>query len=232
MNGKNMQEDFVDWNLARRVAVRAVGSEPYTAPFHRRGLDSCFAEFTEQAEALVADCTGLRSQSGPARSRLISRVEWIDANIASFQRMLQPISSKLSDRADKMTAPLARRVSGIEFGFVLGWMSKRVMGQYDLLITEDDNADEQDIVYYVAPNVLALENRYAFNSAQFRLWLALHEVTHRAQFTGISWMRSHFLKHVQGLMNSMDLDPKYLIEAFRRVARRVGEEKTHCLQAG
>ena len=36
----------------------------------------------------------------------------------------------------------------------------RVLGQYDLLVIEDEPED-QDLVYYVGPNVLALE-RYAF----------------------------------------------------------------------
>ena len=52
---------------------------------------------------------------------------------------------------------------------------------------------DQDIVYYVGPNVLGLEKRFAFPPREFRLWLALHEVTHRAQFTGVPWMRGHFL---------------------------------------
>ena len=79
---------------------------------------------------------------------------------------------------------------------LLGWMSTRVLGQYDLLVVEDpaDAAPEdQDLVYYVGPNVLALEKRFAFPPKEFRLWLALHEVTHRAQFTGVPWLRAHYL---------------------------------------
>ena len=83
---------------------------------------------------------------------------------------------------------------------MLGWMSTRVLGQYDLLIIEDENPDDQDIVYYVGPNVLALEKLFAFPPREFRLWLALHEVTHRAQFTGVPWMREHFL----GLVEPVD----------------------------
>ena len=76
---------------------------------------------------------------------------------------------------------------------VLGWMSGRVLGQYDLLVIEEEDPGDQDLVYYVGPNVLALEKQFAFPPEQFRLWLALHEVTHRAQFTGVPWMREHFL---------------------------------------
>ena len=69
---------------------------------------------------------------------------------------------------------------------MLGWMSTRVLGQYDLLIIEEENPHDQDLVYYVGPNVLALEKQFAFPPREFRLWLALHEVTHRAQFTGVA----------------------------------------------
>ena len=78
-------------------------------------------------------------------------------------------------------------------GVLLGWMSTRVLGQYDLLVVEDESPDDQDLVYYVGPNVLALEKRFGFPPREFRLWLALHEVTHRAQFTGVPWLRAHFL---------------------------------------
>ena len=84
-------------------------------------------------------------------------------------------------------------MTGTQVGLLLGWMSTRVLGQYDLLLIEDEQPEDQDIVYYVGPNILALEKRFAFPPREFRLWLALHEVTHRTQFTGIPWMREYFL---------------------------------------
>ena len=219
-------EDPIDWDLARRVAVRTARREPYTAPRWRDGLDEDFADCTQRAEELVATCTGLRSRSGPARGRVTDRVGWIDANLASFQRLLGPLAAKLGTDSDGMLAPITRRVAGAELGVMLGWMSTRVLGQYDLLIIEDDKPEDQDIVYYVAPNVLSLENRYAFDPAQFRLWLAIHEVTHRAQFTGVEWMRPHFIGLVESVLDSVDPDPKRVAAAARRLveARRRGED--------
>ena len=57
-------------------------------------------------------------------------------------------------------------------------MSTRVLGQYDLLIT-DEAPEDQDVVSYVGPNIVAVEEQYGFDPSEFRLWLALHEVTHR-----------------------------------------------------
>ena len=219
-------DDPIDWDLARRVAVRTARREPYTAPRWRDGLAEDFDDCTQRAEGLVAEFTGLRSLAGPARGRVTDRVGWIDANLASFQRLLKPLAAKLGTGSDGMLAPITRRVAGAELGVMLGWMSTRVLGQYDLLIIEDEKPEDQDIVYYVAPNVLSLENKYAFDPAEFRLWLALHEVTHRAQFTGVEWMRPHFIGLVESVLDSVDPDPKRIAAAVRRVveARRRGED--------
>jgi coenzyme F420 biosynthesis associated uncharacterized protein len=111
---------------------------------------------------------------------------------------------------------VAQAITGAEVGGLLGWMATRVLGQYDLLIAEHENPEEQDLVYYVGPNILALEKRYGFPPREFRLWLALHEVTHRAQFTGVPWMRTHFLSLVDQSLSSVDPDPKRFLDALRR----------------
>src|SRR5699024_10474661 len=74
---------------------------------------------------------------------------------------------------------------------------------------------------YVGPNIIGLEKKFAFPPREFRHWLALHEVTHRAQFTGIPWMREHFLGLVQATVESVDPDPKRFAEALTRVVTEV-----------
>ena len=200
----------VDWAVAQRVAVRVAGREPFSQSYHYDSLDADFAELTEQAEGLVAAETGLVSLAGPARARVTDRAGWIDANVASFQRLLRPITRQ----ADVAPRPRARsrrsrqKLAGAEVGMVLGWMSTRVLGQYDLLIIEDESPLDQDLVYYVGPNVLSLEKQFAFPPREFRLWLALHEVTHRAQFTGVEWMRPYFLDLVTQTLDAVDPDPE------------------------
>ena len=222
-----MAADPVDWGIARNVARRVGGKEPFKEAIHRDGLEADFDRCTAQAEDLVAECTGLRSLSGNARGRVTDRNGWIDANLASFRRLLRPITLKLGEKLEEGSGPnLGGKIAGVELGAMLGWMSTRVLGQYDLLVIEDENPDEQDIVYYVAPNVLALERRYAFPPQEFRLWVALHEVTHRAQFTGVPWMREHFLGLVNSTMESVNPDPRRIVVAIRRLmeARKRGED--------
>lgn len=210
----------VDWSLAERVAIRVSGDEPFSDSYHADSLVPDFEELTAVAEDLVTDTTGLRSLSGPARARVTDRQGWIRANVASFQRLLKPLVERFDERSGRFGF-LTSRITGAEVGVVLGWMSGRVLGQYDLLIIEDENPSDQDIVYYVGPNVLSLEKRYAFPPREFRLWLALHEVTHRAQFTGVPWLREHFLGLVEETVASVDPDPKRFAEAMGRVAESI-----------
>jgi coenzyme F420 biosynthesis associated uncharacterized protein len=94
-----------------------------------------------------------------------------------------------------------------------------VLGQYDLLVPEDPTApDATDAVYYVGPNILALEKRYAFRPRDFRLWIAIHEVTHRAQFTAVPWMKQYFLSLVDEALAIVDPDPGRLVQAMIRAA--------------
>jgi coenzyme F420 biosynthesis associated uncharacterized protein len=204
--------------VAEKVAVRVAGREAFARSYHYDSLQPDFAELTARAERLVGETTGLWSEAGPARARVTDRAGWVRANIASFQRLLRPVLDKFEA---KMTAspltPLARMAAGAEMGAMLGWMSTRVLGQYDLLIVEEENPADQDLVYYVGPNVLALEKLFAFPPSEFRLWLALHEVTHRAQFTGVPWMRQHFLGLVEQSMDVVDTDPTRFLAALDRI---------------
>jgi len=123
-------------------------------------------------------------------------------------------------------------MAAAQLGAVLGWMSSRVLGQYDLLIIEDERPEDQDWVYYVAPNVLALEKRYGFPPHEFRLWLAVHECTHRAQFTGVSWLRPYFLSLVNELLETADPDPKRVMDAVSDLLRKPDGEHRASLNEG
>jgi coenzyme F420 biosynthesis associated uncharacterized protein len=206
----------VDWAFAERVALRFSGREPFADSYHAESLVPDFSELTAEAEQLVSAETDLRSLAGPARARVVDRSDWIRANIASFQRLLRPLLEKMEDRAPSgLPGSMASKFTGAQVGSLLGWMSGRVLGQYDLLVIDDETAVAQDLVYYVGPNVLNLEKRFGFPPREFRLWIALHECTHRAQFTGIPWMRDHFLGLVGRAIDLVDTDPTHLLESLK-----------------
>jgi coenzyme F420 biosynthesis associated uncharacterized protein len=231
----------VDWATARRVAARIGTSENDVDRDDLARLATDMVSLTSQAEELVAAETGLVSLAGPARGRVTDRAGWVDANLASFDRLTRPLLDKLNEPDDddpsRIGAALSRaiepvaskvgpKLAGAEVGALLGWMSGRVIGQYDLLIIEDENPEAQDIVYYVGPNVMSMEERYGFPPSEFRLWIAIHECTHRAQFTAVPWLRPYFLSLVNELMDDVDPDPTRFIEAAKSAIekKRAGME--------
>ncbi|MDQ6839408.1 MAG: zinc-dependent metalloprotease, partial [Actinomycetota bacterium] len=214
---------LIGWDVAERVAAKVARRTAPAAHFDMVALAADFDELTAQAEELVTAETGLKSLAGPARARVVDRPAWVHANVASFQRLLRPVTDKLAVSLAERRGPglpisVSRSVSGAQVGLLLGWMSTRVLGQYDQLLIEEEHPEDQDIVYYVGPNVLSLEKKFGFPPREFRLWLALHELTHRAQFTGVPWMREHFLSLVSHTLDGLDPDPKRLLEALRRSA--------------
>jgi len=221
----------VGWDTAVRVAGWVGSRTRMPVPYRPDLLQIEFDELTGQAEELVAASTGLRSAAGPARARVTDRPGWVSANVASFQRLLGPHfdrldPSRLSESntvLSRLSGPLAtagRTATGVQMGVVLGWLSTRVLGQYDLLLTEEA-ADDQDLVYFVGPNVVALERQHGFEPREFRLWLALHEVTHRCQFTAIPWMRDYFVSLVEEGIGSLEPDPARLATALKRMTDEI-----------
>jgi putative hydrolase len=245
---------LVDWAMAERVATWVLARRAPAPRYDRQELAASFADATARAEELVSESTGWRAPT-PARSVVTDRGGWVKANVASFQRLLAPALVKFERRkeekkearrragnrpswlidlpepiADKM-AGASRSVSGAQLGAVLAWMSTRVLGQYDLLLTEEMSED-QDLLYYVGPNVVELEQRHDFPPKEFRLWLALHEVTHRCQFTAVPWLRGYFLGLVDQAVEPFQADPRRLAEMVRRTAEQLRSGQSPLDDAG
>lgn len=229
----------VSWEVAERVATWVGAGNPFAGPSSSPHLDAAtvaqlesdLEEATAQAETLVVAETGLRPASGSARPRVVDRAGWVRTNLSSFKRLLDPVLEQLDTRT--LPGPLAgatRAMAGAQLGTILGWMSTRVLGQYDLLLAEGD--DTGDFVSYVGPNIVALERHHSFPTRQFRLWIALHEVTHRCQFTGVEWLRPHFLSLVDQVLGGMPPDPRRFADALRRAANAAREGKNPLQEAG
>jgi coenzyme F420 biosynthesis associated uncharacterized protein len=211
---------MVDWALAQRVAAGALILKPAPASYRSRDLQGQFDELTARAETLVSEATGLHSAHGRARAKVTDRADWAAANVRSVERLVGPAMLELQrKRGAKLGGPslvVGRAVAGTQLGLMLAYMATRVLGQYDLLIN-DEAPEDQDLVSYVGPNIVAVEAQYGFEPSEFRLWLALHEVTHRLQFTAVPWLRDHFVGLVSELLGPLSGDPAGLAELLRRV---------------
>jgi coenzyme F420 biosynthesis associated uncharacterized protein len=147
--------------------------------------------------------------------------------------MLGPLHDKISQRLDKAPLParlLQTAAVSTEVGLLLGYISKRVLGQYDLLVSEEAaapstsrrrNAGAAPSLYFVGPNMVETERRFGFVPEEFALWVALHEVTHRFQFEGVPWLRPRFLSLVHEYLGSVDLDAKGLAQRLAGAGRKL-----------
>lgn len=225
--------EVVAWDVAERVARQILWRVPPLDEHVAAQLEEDFAEATAHAEVIVAEITGLRSNRGPARAVVTDRAGWVAANVASFQRLLRPLGERLatgSPRSRRALSPTSRAASGVEVGVLLSWMSGRVLGQYDLLPV--DGSDDGDVVYYVGRNVLELERRHGFAPREFRLWIAVHEVTHRMQFTGVPWLRDHFLGLVDRGMSFAAPDGRVVLESLLRAVSEIRAGRNPLAEGG
>ena len=114
--------------------------------------------------------------------------------------LIAPAQRRLGEQSGVGSA-LADRIVSLELGAVLGLLSRRVLGQYELVLPTADGGPG-DTVMLVGANLLAMERQHEFRPAEFRFWVALHECTHRAQFIGVPWLREYFLSLVGELVDT------------------------------
>ena len=156
---------MVDWALAQRVASGALLLKPAPATYRSSALQGQFDDLTARAETLVSEATGLHSGHGSARAKVTDRPGWAAANVRSIERLVGPALLELQQaRGAKLGGPslvVGRTVAGTQLGLMLAYMATRVLGQYDLLIN-DETPEDQDLVSYVGPNIVAVEEQYDF----------------------------------------------------------------------
>jgi coenzyme F420 biosynthesis associated uncharacterized protein len=210
--------DLVDVRVAARFAARFAAPGPLDRSYLMDGLDSSFMSLVEEAEPLIAEQTGF-APDRPAVSRVLSRSEWATSNIESMLILINPLLDKVEKRIHENKSPPAMRLAyrsalGAQIGTVLGFLSQRVLGQYDVLRGHEDE------VWFVGPNIITTERRLGFLPRDFRLWVVLHELTHRFQFEANPWVRDYFLSSVNKLLESVEVDPRSMLERMAEALRR------------
>ncbi|HEY5578779.1 MAG TPA: zinc-dependent metalloprotease [Acidimicrobiia bacterium] len=195
----------IPWRLTERVAGRAAGRYPLEGTYHMRQLaQEAPGLMTQAAELAVAE-TGLSGFGSPG-VEVVTRSEWASANVSFFAQILGPAEETMFRRfgeegkARRLASSVSARLVAVELGTVLGFLARRVLGQYELVLPREDRSG--DTVLLVGANVLRLERIHQFRPADFRLWIALHESTHRLQFHGIPWLQGYFLGLVHDLVSS------------------------------
>ena len=216
---------MVDWGLARQIARLAAGSTP---PARLSGdLDA----MSEMAAREVGSYTGLSLDGPPPPPEALDRYAWAEVNIDALSRLLGPVADRMGERLDP-AGPLAGPLRGFaglalaaEAGLALGYLSTRVLGQFEVSLLEPEIEPR---LLFVAPNLAEAADRMQVDPERFLTWVVFHEVTHVFQFGGVPWLRGHlggllreYLETVEvqmgegmGAMPSLP-DPQKLVSAFK-----------------
>jgi coenzyme F420 biosynthesis associated uncharacterized protein len=168
----------VDWRFASTVGQRLARPGPLSSDYTRRQVITELAAAATKAEPLVRDVTGLITEGEIPAARVVDRVEWVGAAAESMRLM--------TNGAEKPRGMLTGRLTGAQTGAVLAFVSSGILGQYDPFA-----AEREGCLLLVYPNVIAVERQLHIEPADFRLWVCLHEVTHRVQFTANRWLTDY-----------------------------------------
>jgi len=198
----------VDWQFAGTVGAKLARPAPPATDYTRRQAIDELATAARAAERPVREVTRLGNDEAVSDARIIDREQWIRAASESMRVM--------TGGTDRPSNPITGRITGAQTGAVLAFVSSGILGQFDPFAV-DGQGGQLLLVY---PNVIAVERQLRVSPSDFRLWVCLHEVTHRVQFTAVPWLRQHMLDEITALADSLDTDP----DAMRdRLSHAAGE---------
>jgi coenzyme F420 biosynthesis associated uncharacterized protein len=190
---------MVDWSLSRRIAATVAGEPPPSRPRPELG------EVSAQAERLVSAYAQLRPPAPLPQAELVDRREWIDANLRSLPTLVEPLFERLGEGTGAL-APALRTAAGAiltgEVGLLMGYVSRRVLGQYEVVILDPDAAPR---LLFVAPNLDDAARQLHADPDELLRWVALHEVTHAIQFSSVRWLRDHLAGLIRELVDSLEV---------------------------
>ncbi len=245
---------MVDWNLAVATASRLVRPGPDVSRDEARAVVGELRRHAKAAEEHVRRYTRMRDdEDGPDTPVLVvDRPGWIRANVAGFREILKPLLVKMQERRSAtpggaVLGTVGGKVTGVEVGALLSFMASRVLGQYETFAPSARDlpagpaapapgASRTGRLLLVAPNIVHVERELDVDPHDFRLWVCLHEETHRTQFTAVPWLRDHMEGEIHGFLEQTDIDPATLLERVTRAAqamvggREDGEEQPSVME--
>ncbi|MDP9189808.1 MAG: zinc-dependent metalloprotease [Actinomycetota bacterium] len=220
MNDEQRPGGVVDWGLAERIALALSGRGPAWD-----GNETDLRAESRRAGQLVRRYTGLRVKGDLPEAELIDRAEWVRVNLSTFRQLSAGVEGTIAARMQRsgegpgVTAKLAGAATGAEIGLAVGYLSQRVIGQYDVALIGPTRAPR---LLFVGPNLSAARERLDVDRHLFLRWIALHETTHAVQFGGVPWLRDHLGRIASELFEqaAVEIKPGALLSKLTRLNPR------------
>ncbi|MBC2863834.1 zinc-dependent metalloprotease [Streptomyces mexicanus] len=219
---------MIDWNLAVATATRLVRPGPEVSRDEARAVVAELRRHARASEEHVRGFTRLGTEEGHDTPVLVvDRPGWVKANVAGFRELLKPLLDKMQRRrgggpGGAVLGAVGGKVTGVELGMLLSFLASRVLGQYETFAPasrELPAGDGGGRLLLVAPNIVHVERELDVAPHDFRLWVCLHEETHRTQFTAVPWLRDHLQGEIQAFLAETDVDPMAFLERLREAAQ-------------
>ena len=220
---------MVDWNLAVATATRLVRPGPEVSRDEARSVVAELRRHAKASEEHVRGFTHMGEEGAHDTPVLVvDRPGWVRANVAGFREILKPLLDKMEQRRGStpggaVLGAVGGKVTGVELGMLPSFLASRVLGQYETFAppTRELPAGENGggRLLLVAPNIVHVERELDVDPHDFRLWVCLHEETHRTQFTAVPWLRDHLEGEIQAFLAETDIDPMTVLERIREAAQ-------------
>ncbi|MGW4285368.1 zinc-dependent metalloprotease [Streptomyces sp. NPDC004673] len=228
--GGTASQGMVDWNLAVATATRLVRPGPEISRDEARAVVAELRRHAKVSEEHVRSFT--RMGTGDVHDTpvlVVDRPGWVRANVAGFRELLKPLLDKMQERrgpgaGNAVLGAVGGKVTGVELGMLLSFLSSRVLGQYETFAPAAPDLPSGTTpgggrLLLVAPNIVHVERELDVDPHDFRLWVCLHEETHRTQFTAVPWLRDHLEGEIQAFLAETDVDPMTFLERIRDAAQ-------------
>ena len=208
---------FVDWDLATATAGALGKTGPRVTAAEADEAVAQLRLLADEAAEHVAAYTGLVPAGRSAPVRVVDRRDWAEANINGLRQVVAPLLSRVAGAEPGPFADaVGSRIAGVQTGTVLAYLSGRVLGQFDVFSSDPGQ------LLLVAPNIVDVERKLEVPPRDFRLWVCLHEVCHRTQFTAVPWLRAHFLGEVAAFVDAGGVGNE-LAERLRQAIGSIAE---------
>jgi coenzyme F420 biosynthesis associated uncharacterized protein len=183
-------------------------------------------------EPTVARYTRLELGSPMPAAEVVTRAEWAGVNLDTLSHILDPVAARLDERLG-FAGPLAGALRAgaaatlaAEAGLVMGYLSSRVLGQYDVSLL---GAETEPRLLFVGTNLAGAVRDLDVDADSFGRWICAHELTHVFQFQGVPWLREHMSGLLRRYVETLEVriesgsagglpslpDPSRLVETFR-----------------